>query len=441
MNRDSKPSSSRRTGIPLVVSLPETGATLHPGGGHVNALPERYGSPVTGLSQDAIVSFARDLVALPTENPPGAAYAECVERIRAELDVLGISHRVVETGEPGTPRHALVGEAGEGGPLLYLHGHYDVVPAFSPAQFRPRIVDGRLTGRGSTDMKGGLAAIVHAARAAADDGARVGLVLVPDEETGGRLGSERLAALGELDPNAAGAIVAEPTWGTIWHACRGAFTLRVTVRGRPAHVGLHYEGANAFAAAVEVAAALRGLEEDLRGRRSRLAFASSHPRAAESILLTGGVAGGGTSFNIVPDAFSFTVDRRPNPEEDYEEAKAELLAVLDAARGRGADLEWEVLQDAGSAVAPVDGEFVRTVAAAVAEVTGETPSATCCPGVLETRVYHRLGIPAVAFGPGLSDQMHGPDENVPVANLIAAARVYAHVAGALARRGRGSARD
>jgi succinyl-diaminopimelate desuccinylase len=101
-------------------------------------------------------------------------------------------------------------------------------------------------------MKGGLAAIVHAARPAAEAGARIGLVIVPDEETGGRLGAERLAGLGRLDGDAAGAIVAEPTWGTIWHACRGAFTVRVRVRVRPAHVGLHYEGVNAFAAAVDV---------------------------------------------------------------------------------------------------------------------------------------------------------------------------------------------
>ncbi|HXV58845.1 MAG TPA: M20/M25/M40 family metallo-hydrolase [Gaiellaceae bacterium] len=394
-----------------------------------------------GLAEDALVSFARDLVAVPTENPPGAAYGECVERIRAELDALGIGHRVIETGEPGTPRQALVGEVGDAGPLLYLHGHYDVVPAFSPGQLEPRVEGGRLTGRGSTDMKGGLAAIVHAARAAADAGARIGLVIVPDEETGGRLGSERLAALGCLDAGAAGAIVAEPTWGTIWHACRGAFTLRVTVRGTPAHVGLHYEGANAFAAALDVAAALRELEEDLRRRRSALAFSSPDPRAAESIMLVGGVAGGGTSFNIVPAEFAFTVDRRPNPEEDYEEARAELLAVLEGARSRGAELEWEVLQDARSAVAPADGALVRALAAAVARVTGEAPSVTCCPGVLEIRVYDALGIPAVAFGPGLIEQMHGPDEHVPVANLVAAARVYAEVAAALARRGEPPSRD
>jgi succinyl-diaminopimelate desuccinylase len=386
----------------------------------------------TRAQEDAVVAFTRDLIAIPTENPPGAAYGECVLRICAELDALEIDYDVVETGDDETPRQAIVGRTGDRGPLLYLHGHYDVVPGFDRAQFDPRVVDGRLVGRGASDMKGGLAAIVHAARPAAEAGTRIGLVIVPDEETGGRLGAERLAALGRIDAGAAGAIVAEPTWGTVWHACRGAFTLRVTVRGRPAHVGLHYEGVNAFAAAVDVAVGLRELECSVRERMSKLGFSSSDPRAGESIMLVGGLAGGGTNFNIVPDEFSFTIDRRPNPDEEYEEAKAELLGALASARERGIELDWDVLQDAPSAVVPADSDFVETVAAAVAAVTGTRPTATCCPGVLEARVYDGLGIPAVAFGPGLIERMHGPDEDVPIANLVAAAAIYVDVAATLA---------
>ena len=203
------------------------------------------------------------------------------------------------------------------------------------------------------------------------------------------------------------------------------------VRGRPAHVGLHYEGVNAFAGAVEVAAALGELEQALRERRSGLEFSSPSDRAAESIMLVGGVAGGGTNFNIVPAEFSFTVDRRPNPEESYDEAKQELLGLLASATDGGVELDWEVLQDAPSAVTPAGSDFVQAVAGAVTAITGSAPTVTCCPGVLETRVYHQLGIPAVAFGPGLIERMHGPDEDVPIANLGDAAAIYAELAGAL----------
>jgi succinyl-diaminopimelate desuccinylase len=400
------------------------------------ASPARYGRLVTPsvaeVREDAIVGFARELIAIPTENPPGAAYDECVQRICTELDALAIAYEVVETGDDETSRHAILAEVGDRGPLLYLHGHYDVVPGFSRAQFDPRVEDGRLVGRGASDMKGGLAAIVHAARPAAEAGARIGLVIVPDEETGGRLGAERLAELGRLDRSAAGAIVAEPTWGTIWHACRGAFTLRIRVRGRPAHVGLHYEGVNAFAAAVDVTLALRELEQRLRKRISALDFASADPRARESIMLVGGISGGGTNFNVVPAEFGFTVDRRPNADEDYDEAKNELLALLSSARDRGVDLDWEILQDAPSAVSPADSDFIPTVATAVTQITGTPPTVTCCPGVLETRVYDQLGIPSIAFGPGLIDRMHVPDEDVPIPNLVAAAAIYTDVAAALA---------
>jgi succinyl-diaminopimelate desuccinylase len=399
----------------------------------VGYVPLVIASPA-GLRAKEIVAFARDLVAIPTENPPGAAYDECVQRICAELDSLAIDYEVVETGDDKTGRQAILATVGDRGPRLYLHGHYDVVPGFSRAQFEPRFEDGRLVGRGASDMKGGLAAIVHAARPAAEAGARIGLVIVPDEETGGRLGAERLAGLGRLDGDAAGAIVAEPTWGTIWHACRGAFTVRVRVRGRPAHVGLHYEGVNAFAAAVDVAVALREFEQVLRERRSALEFSSPSDRAGESIMLVGGVSGGGTNFNIVPAEFSFTVDRRPNADENYDDAKRELLGLLASSRERGVDLDWQVLQDAPSAVTPASSDFVQTVAGAVAAVTGAKPTVTCCPGVLEARVYDQLGIPAVAFGPGVIERMHGPDEDVPIANLVDAAGIYAGVAGALAKR-------
>lgn len=404
--------------------------------------PSQVGRPLAGSVvqmaastddlNEAVVGFARDLIAIPTENPPGRAYEECVARIGAELDALAIGYEIVETGDDETRRQVIVAEAGDSGPLLYLHGHYDVVPAFTRDQFEPRVARGHLIGRGSSDMKSGLAAIIHAAGAAAASGIRVGLVIVPDEETGGRLGAERLADLGRIEATAVGAIVAEPTWGTIWHACRGAFTLRITVHGSATHVGLHYEGRNAFAAALDVADALRELEQELRHRKSSLAFASSDPRATESIMLIGGLAGGGTNFNIVPDRFSFTIDRRPNPDEDYEAAKSELLTVLETARGGGVDLEWEVLQDATSAVTPANSDLVRTLAAAIDEVTGNQPVPTCCPGVLETRVYHRLGIPAVAFGPGLIERVHSPDEDIPLGNLAAAARIYATAAKLLA---------
>jgi acetylornithine deacetylase/succinyl-diaminopimelate desuccinylase-like protein len=109
----------------------------------------------------------------------------------------------------------------------------------------------------------------------------------------------------------------------------------------------------------------------------------------------------------------------------------EFLSVLQAVRRRRIDLDWEVLQSAPCSLTPADAPFVQTVVAAAKRVTGATPPLTCCPGFLETRAYTALGVPAVACGPGLMDQMHGPAEYVAVANLSAAAAIYVDTARAL----------
>jgi succinyl-diaminopimelate desuccinylase len=96
----------------------------------------------------ALASFG-----IPSENPPGNHYRECMERLRSEMDRLGFGCQVVEVpGRSERPRYDLLGFHGEGKRTLYFHGHYDVVPAQSRDQFVPRIENGRLMGRGSADM-------------------------------------------------------------------------------------------------------------------------------------------------------------------------------------------------------------------------------------------------------------------------------------------------
>jgi acetylornithine deacetylase/succinyl-diaminopimelate desuccinylase-like protein len=98
-------------------------------------------------------------------------------------------------------------------------------------------------------------------------------------------------------------------------------------------------------------------------------------------------------------------------------------------------LEWEVLQEAESALTPVESRLGRALATSIERVLGSAASFTCCPGVLESRVYHALGIPALAFGPGEFEQAHAPREEVRVANLLEAAAVYVETAVSLAGAG------
>jgi acetylornithine deacetylase/succinyl-diaminopimelate desuccinylase family protein len=374
-----------------------------------------------------LVEMTRRLVEIPTENPPGRRYSDCVAALVELLEEAGLPAEVVDLATPdGTP-HAAVRSLVGSGPTLWFHGHYDVVPAQHAGQFSAEIRDGRLAGRGSADMKGGLAAMILAASTVRDSGAalsgRVGLMFVPDEETGGAGGSAALHRAGLLGEDGIGMLSPEPTGGIAWNACRGAISLRVTVRGRSAHVGLSHAGVNAFTHMLDVAARLRVLATEVGERRTRYAI---EPDAARgSILLLGGQVEAGASFNVVPESCSFTVDRRINPEEDLAEERDRLLQVLDDLRGEGHRIEVEVLQEEPAAGVAAETDVGRALAGAVREAEGRELRFELCPGLLEIRFYAGLGVPAYCYGPGRLDLAHGPDEQVEVDALEKCAEIYA----------------
>jgi succinyl-diaminopimelate desuccinylase len=354
-----------------------------------------------------IVDLTTRLVSVASENPPGARYGECVEILVEAMDAVGLSARVVED--------LCVQGAFGSGRTVYLHGHYDVVPAQDSRQFEPAVNDGRIYGRGSADMKGGLAAMLYAVAALRDAGVeldgRVCLNFVPDEETGGARGSRALAERGLLAVDAVGMLTTEPTSGVVWNANRGALTLAVTVHGREAHVGLAHEGVNAFERMLDVAGALRELGREVAQRGS--------------VLLIGGRAESGSGFNVVPARCSFTVDRRPNPEESLDEERARVFEIFDRFRGEGYEIDVEVLQEGDAAGSSEDDPLARALASAIADVEGSPAPFAMCPGLLETRWYARDGIPAYAYGPGRLEVSHGPDEHVEIDALVRAATVYA----------------
>jgi succinyl-diaminopimelate desuccinylase len=390
--------------------------------------------------RDEILDFTKALVSIPTENPPGTSYLACVEAIASKLQEIGLDSTVLEVPDAGEqmpeapdhgrkshPRYCLLSFYGEGERTLYFHGHYDVVPASSAAQFRPYVEGGKLFGRGSSDMKGGLAAMIFAVKAIKDCGieleGRIGLTIVPDEETGGVLGSRYLVDAGLLGEDGIGMLIPEPTSGVIWNANRGAISLRVTVKGKPAHVCMHYQGLNAFEQMLVVANALLELKTEVESRRT--GFKIEPEAARSSILLVGGRCEGGTNFNVVPDKCSFTVDRRINPEEDLETEKQRLLMLFERLRQEGIDLEVEILQEGGSAGFSEDDPVAQVLAESVGAITGKSAPFEMCPGFLETRFYAQQGVPGFAYGPGLLSISHGPDEFVRLKDVYDCGAIYA----------------
>lgn len=367
-------------------------------------------------------------VAMPTENPPATDYAAFVTVLQSALDRLGLVHERVDVQTTdGCPRPAVFAWLGDAGPTLYFHGHYDVVPASEPSQFLPRLEGGVLFGRGSSDMKGGLVSMIAAAvalqTASRPFRGRVGLVFVPDEETGGELGSSALAEAGLLGRDAIGMLLPEPTSGRVWNAHRGALSLEVTVKGRPAHVGLQHLGINAFEHAVSIANQLFALKRQVETHRTSHAIQPTE--AGASILLIGGQVSAGVNFNSVPGACVFTVDRRTNPEEDFQREKERLFAVLDNAKAAGIDFDVRVLQEGRSSSTAPDTPLGLALTRSIEGVTGSSPQFEVCPGLLENRFYAERGVPSFAYGPGILAVSHGPQEFVKMERVADCAKVYA----------------
>jgi succinyl-diaminopimelate desuccinylase len=387
-------------------------------------------------SQSEMVDFTRELVAIPSENPPGNEYARCAGAIAQKLSDIGLDPRVIEVPAPRlgeSPGYCVTASHGEGERALYFHGHYDVVPHSVEGQFDPVIQHSNLLGRGSSDMKSGLASMVFAVQALRRSRARlngrVELVIVPDEETGGERGSAWLSRSPDFGKGGIGMMTAEPTSGVVWNANRGAISLRVSVKGKPAHVGLSCQGVNAFERMLVIARELEKLKAEIEQRETAFPV---RPRAARrSILMMGGECRGGSNFNVVPESCSFTVDRRINPEEDAAAEKRRLLDIFDRLRSDGIDHEVEILQEGSSSGLPENHPLARTLAQAVQSVTGKPPAFEMCPGLLETRFYAQRGIPALGYGPGILAVSHGPSEFVPIRNIRDCAAVYALVAQAM----------
>ena len=174
--------------------------------------------------ESEMAALLADLVAIPTENPPGKNYRACVDFLESQLRQVGLD---CERLGPGASRddaanspESLLASYGSGERALYFHGHYDVVQAQTSAQFQPQRKDHFLFGRGSADMKGGIVAMLYAIRAlkeiAVDLKGRIGLTLVPNEETGGMDGTAWLAQQGLLGRDGIGMLL-----GTQPAACCG----------------------------------------------------------------------------------------------------------------------------------------------------------------------------------------------------------------------------
>ncbi len=327
---------------------------------------------------------------------------------------------------------------------LLFEGHLDVVTegdpdAWSFDPYAGDVVAGRLRGRGSADMKSGVAAMIHAARAVQLGGFAGTLVVaaLADEE-GLMLGAKRLAAdlaagavpgVGRVD----GAIICEPEGGEACPVAKGAIRALVTLTGRMAHGAMPEQGRNPLPAAGSLLIGLSELERGLRRRHGR------HPLLGEVNLTPTVVAGGSVEqLNVIPAHATVGVDIRTVPGVDH----GELLVVLSGlaasvAADAGLEAEVAVLDDRPPVDTPVDHPLVGAMLAGHRASTGRPGVIGGVPGTTDGTILSRdAGIPTVVYGPGDKWIAHQADEEVAVAEIVEAARAYVVAARSFLRAGR-----
>jgi succinyl-diaminopimelate desuccinylase len=401
----------------------------------------------------AMVSLAQELVRIPTLNPPGLRYREICEALGARLERSGFSVELIRAegalaDSEAHPRWNLVArrEGARPGGCVHFNGHHDVVEVghgWTVDPFGAEVKDGRIYGRGACDMKGGIASAVTAAEAFAaafpDFAGAVEISATADEESGGYGGVAWLAERGWFSPaRVQHVIIPEPlNPDRICLGHRGVWWAEIETQGRIAHGSMPFLGDCAVrhmgAVLTEMEATLFPL---LAGRTTAMPVVPEGARAAT--LNINAIHGGepeqaedytGLPAPCVPDRCRITIDRRFPVEESLDAVKAEVAGLMERVKASRPGFSYEIrdLFDVAPSMTDAEAPVVRAVGAAVGRVLGRAPAHVASPGTYDQKHIDRIGRlkNCIAYGPGILDLAHQPDEWVGIDDMADAALVMA----------------
>ncbi|HYM22983.1 MAG TPA: acetylornithine deacetylase/succinyl-diaminopimelate desuccinylase family protein [Vicinamibacterales bacterium] len=401
-------------------------------------------------AQDEIVDLTRELVRIPTVNPPGEFYADCARLLGERLAGFGFDVEYIPAeGRPehttAHPRVNVVGRRGSStGPVVHLNGHIDVVPAgdgWTVDPFGGEIRDGRIFGRGTCDMKAGIAAAVFAAEAIRRAGVTVpGAIEISgtvDEESGGFAGVAHLAGIGRIARGRTDCvIIPEPL--NVDRICvghRGVYWFELTTRGRIAHGSMPFLGVSAIDGMNEVIAAIRrDLQPALARRMTAMPVVPDAARHATINInaIEGGQPIDGIQTPCVADRCRAVFDRRFLIEEGLAAVRDEISDIVRRALatmpgGPGVEHELRDLMVVEPVMTPHASPVVAHVGAAIRRILGSDARLVASPGTYDHKHVARIaGIPdCIAYGPGELELAHQPDEYCRVDHLIDATKVLA----------------
>ncbi len=395
---------------------------------------------------DPQAQFLADLVRIPSDNPPGDC-APIAEKAAVLLEKLGfqVERHPVPAAEVAAAgmlslTNLVVRERFGDGPVIALNAHGDVVPpglGWTSDPYGAEIRDGRMYGRGVAVSKSDFATYAYALLALKTSRAplagTVELHFTFDEETGGELGPRWLLERGISKPDFA--ISAGFTYG-ITTAHNGCLHLEVEVTGRSAHAARPQGGADALEAAT-------GIMSDLYALRKQFATRRSKTPGIDAPTLVIGLVSGGINTNVVPDSVKFRLDRRVIPEEDPQQAEAELRLALEASAAKWSGIGCRATRILlARPLAPVPGQekLVAAIQRHARDVLGEDIQPGGTPIYTDARHYSTAGIPTVLYGAGprtLEEANgHRADENLVLADLERATKIVARSLADLLKPGR-----
>jgi succinyl-diaminopimelate desuccinylase len=400
---------------------------------------------------DDLVQLTADLIRFPTVNPPGEAYTPCAEFIADRLKKSGYGTELIRgLGTPGDtdryPRTNVVArvDGRAPGPTVHFNSHIDVVEAgdgWSVDPFAGIIKDGRVYGRGACDMKGGMAASIIAADAFMevnpDFPGAIEISGTVDEESGGFGGVAYLAGKGYFSkPRVDHVIIPEPlNKDRICLGHRGVWWAEIETKGEIAHGSMPFLG---DCAVRHMGAVVTAFERDLFPAldRKRTAMPVVPEGARRSTMNINSVHGGqtedfrpGLPSPNVPDSCRLTIDRRFLLEERIEDVKSEVTGILDRLKRERPKFDYEItdIMEVHPLMTERDAPVVSAVAEGIRAIFDREPDYVISPGTYDQKHIARIGhvYDCIAYGPGILDLAHRPDEWVGIQDMVQSAQVMA----------------
>lgn len=403
--------------------------------------------------RDDLITLTQELIRIPTLNPPGENYGAICDYLRKRLEGAGFTCELIRAhGAPGDsekyPRWNIVArrDGKHPGDCVHFNSHTDVVEVgngWTTDPFGGDLIDGKIYGRGACDMKGGLAASIIAAEAFIqvfpDFHGAIEISGTADEESGGYGGVAYLAEKGYFSPKRVQhVIIPEPlNKDRVCLGHRGGFWAEIETFGEIAHGSMPFLG---DCAVRHMGAVLDEFEVQLfpamAKRRTDMPVVPEGAR--QSTMNINSIHGGqkeqdddftGLPAHCVPDSCRIVIDRRFLDEEPLDQVRGEITDLLDGIKATRPKFDYAMteINHVLPSMTDRDAPIARTVAAEIANVLGREAQFVASPGTYDQKHIDRIGTlkNCIAYGPGILELAHKPDEYIGVDDMMDSVAVMA----------------